>query len=181
MITSTQEGENCDDVALRPRHMGAIVEISREHVSQQSTPDVEAIVRNDLAQVLAHDVDTAAIQGAGTVDPLGIITDPLCGTLAAGAPDYDTLVDLTSLLATANALEGSLGWIANSTVHGALLKLKDTLQRPYGLDLLFQGFPYAFTNLASGTGTDENPIVFGNWNDLVIGDLVGNRFAGEPV
>jgi HK97 family phage major capsid protein len=178
VITSTQEG--FDDVALRPRHMGAIVEISRNMI-QQSTPDVEAIVRNDLAQVLARGVDAAAIQGAGTVDPLGIITDPLCGTLAAGAPDYDTLVDLTSLLATANALEGSLGWIANSTVRGALLKLKDTLQRPYGLDLLFQGFPYAFTNLASGTGTDENPIVFGNWNDLVIGmwselDLLVNPY-----
>jgi HK97 family phage major capsid protein len=44
--------------------MGAIVEISR-NMLQQSTPDVEAIVRNDLAQVLARGVDAAAIQGAG--------------------------------------------------------------------------------------------------------------------
>ena len=134
-----------DDVPLRPRHMGAIVEVSR-NMLQQSTPDIEAIVRNDLAQVLARGVDAAAIQGAGTaIEPLGIITDPLCGTLAAAAPDYDLLVDLTSLLATANALEGSLGWLANaSRVRGALLKMKDLYNRPYGLEVLFQGFPYAF-------------------------------------
>ena len=93
---------------------------------QQITPDVEAIVRNDLAQVLARGVDAAAIQGAGDgIQPLGIITDPLTGTLAAAPPTYDLLVDLTSLLATANALEGSLGWLANATVRGALLKIMD--------------------------------------------------------
>ena len=64
--------EAFDDVALRPRHMGAIVEVSR-NMLQQSTPDIEAIVRNDLAQVLARGVDAAAIQGAGTaIEPLGI-------------------------------------------------------------------------------------------------------------
>jgi HK97 family phage major capsid protein len=178
VITSTQE--SFDDVALRPRHMGAIVEISRNMV-QQSTPDVEAIVRNDLAQVLARGVDAAAIQGTGAVDPLGIITDPLCSTMTAAVPAYDSLVDLTTLLANANALDGSLGWIANSTVRGALLKLKDTMGRPYGLDVLFQGFPWAFTNLAAGAGADINPIIFGNWNDLVIGmwseiDLLVNPY-----
>ena len=76
------------------------------------------------------------------------------------------MVDLTSLLAAANALEGSLGWLANATVRGALLKIKDTMLRPYGLDVMFQGFPYVFSNLAAGTVTEENPIIFANWNDL---------------
>jgi HK97 family phage major capsid protein len=178
-ITSTVE--TFDDVPLRPRHMGAIVEISR-NMLQQSTPDIEAIVRNDLAQVLARGVDAAAIQGAGTaIEPLGIVTDPLTGTIAAGVPSYDSLVDLTSKLATANALEGSLGWLANSTVRGALLKIMDGYQRPYGLDVLFQGFPYAFSNLAVGTVAVVNPIIFANWNDLVIGlwselDLLVNPY-----
>ncbi len=181
-ITSTVE--TFDDVPLRPRHMGAIVEVSR-NMLQQSTPDIEAIVRSDLAAVLARGVDAAAIQGAGDgITPLGIITDPLTGTIAAAAPSYDLLVDLTSLLATANALEGSLGWLANATVRGALLKIKDGYQRPYGLDVLFQGFPYQFSNLASGTVTEENPIVFGNWNDLVIGmwselDLLVNPYDSD--
>ena len=178
-ITSTQE--SFDDVPLRPRHMGAIVEVSR-NMLQQSTPDVEAIVRMDLAQVLARGVDAAAIQGAGTAtEPLGVITDVLCGTIAAAAPTYDLLVDLTSLLATKNALDGSLGWLANATVRGALLKIKDGYQRPYGLDVLFQGYPYVFSNLAAGTALEENPIVFGNWNDLAIGmwselDLLVNPY-----
>lgn len=170
-ITSTQEA--FDDVPLRPRHMGAIVEISRNMLLQTGGTgggDIEAIVRNDLAQVLARGVDAAAIQGAGTaIEPLGIVTDPLTGTIASAAPSYDGLVDLTSKLANANALEGSLGWLANATVRGALLKLLDLYGRPYGLDVLFQGYPYAFSNLAAGTVAVVNPIIFGNWNDLVIG------------
>jgi HK97 family phage major capsid protein len=165
-ITSGQ-GE-FDDVPLRPHHMGVITEVSR-NMLQQSTPDIETLVRNDLAMVLARGVDAAAIQGAGdAVTPLGIIVDPLTGNIPAAPPTYDLLVDLTTLLATANALDGSLGWLANATTRGALLKLKDDYGRPYGLDVLFQGYPWVFTNLASGTGTEENPIVFGNFNDLVL-------------
>ena len=41
-----------------------------------------------------------------------------------------------------------------------LLKLKDDYARPLGLDLLFQGYPYAFTNLAGGPATVVNPLIF---------------------
>jgi HK97 family phage major capsid protein len=161
--------ETFADVPLRPHHMGAILEVSR-NMLQQSTPDIETIVRNDLAQVLARGVDAAAIQGAGdAVTPLGIITDANVPSLVAAVPTYDLLVDITSLLATRNALDGSLGWLADAAVRGALLKLKDQYARPYGLDLLFQGYPYAFTNLAVGITGKENPIVFANWSDLIIG------------
>jgi HK97 family phage major capsid protein len=100
-----------------------------------------------------------------------------------GPPSYDMLVDMTSELATRNALEGSLGWIANATVRGWLLKEKDDYGRPYGLDLLFQGMPYAFTNLAGSTQA-PNPVVFGNWSDLLIGfwseiDLLLNPYAED--
>ena len=133
---------------------------------------------------MARGVDAAAIQGAGGIEPLGIITDPLTGTVTAGAPTYETLVDLSSKLADANALEGSLGWLANSKVRGGLLKLLNLMGMPYGLDVLFQGFPYAFSNLATGTVAQENPIIFANWNDLVIGmwseiDLLINPYEAD--
>lgn len=165
----TTYDEQFADIPLRPRHCGAILEVSR-NMLQQSTPDIEMVVRDDLAKVLARAVDTAAISGAGTaIEPQGIISDPTTPSLPAAAPSYDGLVDLTGLLATANALDGSLGWLGDANVRSALLKLKDSYARPYGLDLLFQGYPYVFSNLASGSATVTNPIIFGNWNDLVIG------------
>ena len=50
--------------------------------------------------------------------------------------------------------------------------------------MLFQGFPYQFSNLAAGTTTDENPIIFADWNQLVIGmwselDLLVNPYDSE--
>lgn len=162
--------EQFDDVMLRPRHAGAILEISRNMLQQVPNPGIEAITRNDLAQVLARAIDSAAVFGAGdAVTPLGIVSDVNVASVTAGPPTYDDLVDLTSLLATRNALEGALGWLADAKVRGALLKLKDLYGRPYGLDVLFQGYPHVFSNLAAGSGTVTDPIIFMNAQDLVLG------------
>ena len=56
----------------------------------------------------------------------------------------------------------------------------DAYNRPYGLDVLGMGYPFGFTNLCSVAGTLD-PIVFGNWKDLVHRVLVGDRPAGEPL
>jgi HK97 family phage major capsid protein len=174
--------ETFDRVQLRPRHAGAILTVSR-NMLQQSTPDIEAIIRDDLAQVLARAVDSAAIMGpAGSaVQPTGIIYNPDVLTLLTAEPSYDGLVDLTSLISTQNALQGSLGWVANMGTRGALLKLKDQYGRPYGLEILGQGYPFGFSNLARDA-TNSNPLVFGNWNDLILAfwseiDLLVNPYA----
>jgi HK97 family phage major capsid protein len=178
--------EEFDDVLLRPKHAGAIVSFSRNMMQQALNPGIEAIVRNDLAMVLARAVDTAAVSGAGdAVTPLGIVTDPAVANVGtAAAPTYDLLVDVTSLLAERNALAGSLGWLGDAWVRGGLLKLKDLYGRPYGFDLLFQGYPYEFTNLATVSGANPHPIIFANFDDLVIGewsslDLLVNPYDSD--
>jgi HK97 family phage major capsid protein len=182
-IIRTDEGFG--DVQLRPRHCGGIVEFSRNMLLQAVNPGIEAIIRNDLAAVLARAIDSAAIAGAGgPIEPLGIINDATVPNLPAAPPTYDGLVDLTNLLADNNALDGSLGWLADATVRAQLLKLKDGYQRPYGLDLLFQGFRYEFSNIAAGPVGHPHPIIFGNWDDLVIGewsslDLLTNSYDSD--
>ena len=151
----------------------------------QSSPDLEAVMRNDLAQVLAQRLDLTAIQGAGTaIEPLGIVTDPNVSFLPPQPVSYDLLVDLTTELARKNALQGSLAWLAGSIVRGLLLKLKDDYARPLGLDLLFQGFPFAFTNLAVGPATVVNPLIFFDAGSLYLGmwseiDLLLNPYAED--
>jgi HK97 family phage major capsid protein len=174
--------ETFDRVSLRPHHAGAILEVSR-NMLQQSTPDIEAIVRDDLAQVLARAVDSAALVGPSpsTVEPLGIIYTPGVTAVTGGAPTYDLMVDISTAPALLNALMGSLGWVTNYTVRGELLKLVDGMQRPFGLDVLGQGYPFGFTNLAADA-TNTKPIIFGNWNDLIISfwseiDLLVNPYG----
>ncbi len=179
--------ETFDRISLRPRHAGAILTVSRNMLQQSvgngAGGDIEAIVRDDLAQVLARAVDSAAIVGptGSAIQPQGIIYTPGVTNVTAAAPTYDLMVDITTAPAELNALMGSLGWAASMNVRGALLKVKDAYNRPYGLEVMGQGYPFGFTNLASDT-TNAYPLIFGNWNDLVIGfwseiDLLVNPYS----
>jgi HK97 family phage major capsid protein len=174
--------ETFDRVSLRPRHAGAILTVSRNMI-QQSSPDIEAIVRDDLAQVLARAVDSAALVGptGSAIQPQGIIYTPGVTQVPGAAPTYDLMVDIVSAPAELNALMGSLGWAASFATRGALLKLKDNYGRPYGLDILGQGYPFGFTNLATDA-TNVTPLIFGNFNDLILGfwseiDLLVNPYS----
>jgi HK97 family phage major capsid protein len=161
--------ETFDDITLTPHHDGAIVEVTR-NMLQQANPEVEAIVRNDLALKLANDVDRAALAGTGVApQPLGIVTDPLVPVITAAPLGYDELVDLIGSLAMNNALAGSLAWIGDANVMVAGKKLKDLYGRPLGDELLYHGFPTYWTNLANLPAAPTDPIVFGNWSDLIIG------------
>jgi HK97 family phage major capsid protein len=160
--------ETFDDIVMTPHHDGAIVEVTR-NMLQQANPEIEAIVRNDLALKLANDVDRAALAGTGVApQPLGIVTDPTVPNLPAAALGYDNLVDLIGSLATHNALAGSLAWIGDANVMVAGKKIKDLYGRPLGDELLYHGYPAYWTNLASLPAAPTDPMVFGNWADLIV-------------
>lgn len=61
----TNTDHQFDKVSLTPKHVGALTELSRNMLLQTS-PDVEQLVRNDFALILAEAVDRAAIAGTGT-------------------------------------------------------------------------------------------------------------------
>ena len=179
-------GETFDDLTLTPHHDGAIVEVTR-NMLQQSNPEIEAIVRNDLAIRLANDVDAGALAGQGgtTAQPLGIMYDALVPRLPDAAMGYDLTVDLIASLANNNALMGSLAYIGDTKVQASGLKVKDLYGRPLGDELMYHGYPDLWSNLASvaftGPPPATDPLFFGNWADLIIGfwselDLLVNPF-----
>lgn len=135
---------------------------------QRSNPEIEAIVRNDLALKLANDIDRAAIAGTGVApQPLGIITDTGVPSLTSAAFGYDTFPNLPEIVANNNALMGSLAWIGDTKLMVNAMRLKDQYARPYGLEMLSLGYPMFWSNLAitnvAGTPTVTDPLVFGNW------------------
>lgn len=178
-----------DQVQLSPKHAGVITEFSRQMI-QQSSPDVEMLVRNDMALQLAEVLDTAATLGTGAPQPTGIVNTSGVNVLSLGtngaAITYDNLADLMAMVANANVDGDSLALLTNTKVRAALGKLKDTTGRPLGLDVLFQGKPAAFSNvipsnLTKGTGTGLSAAIYGNWSDLLIGvwsalDLLTNPY-----
>ncbi len=168
-----------DQVSLTPKHAGAIVEFSR-NMLLQSSADVEQLLRADLAMVLAQALDQAAISGLGSSNqPRGILNTSGIGSVAMGtngaAITTDAVADLIGQVADVNAEMGALGFLTNTKVRRSASKLKDTTNRPLGLDTVFQSLPRTFSNnvpsnLTKGTSSGVcSALIYGNWSDLLIG------------
>ena len=179
-----------DMAPLSPKHAGALAELSR-NMLQQSSPDIETLVRHDMAAILARAVDGVAIQGGGSNEPTGILETTGIGDVAMGTNggplDGDSVIDLISAVADEDAETGSLSFLTNTKVKAAAMKLKDGDGRYLGLDTVFQSTPRAFSNLVpsdldKGTSTGVcSALIYGNFADLLIGywsafDLLVNPY-----
>lgn len=178
-----------DKVSLTPKHAGAITELSR-NMLQQSSPDIEDLVRGDFAAILAEAVDSVAIDGGGTNEPTGILQTAGIGSVAmgtnGGALTLDATADLIGAVTQANAGTARRSFLGSEKVRTATMKLKDADGRPFGLETVFHGEARSFSTLvpddgAKGTGTGLSTLIYGDWSDLIIGywsqfDLLVNPY-----
>jgi len=199
-MTATWVGENpaaavsASDLALglvtlTPRWLQATTTISRQ-LLLQATPEIEAMVRNDLAQIHALAIDRAAIHGIGSNgEPKGIYLWPDVQTVAmGGAVDYIELTTMVGKVADKNALMGSPGWLATPLLAAKWLATLDFAAAAAG-QRIWQGridtdgpggqvagyraysssqVSKTMSTLAPTGGTDHG-ILFGNWADQIIG------------
>jgi HK97 family phage major capsid protein/HK97 family phage prohead protease len=174
-----------DQVTMSPKTVGSMSDISRKMLLQSSL-DVEAFVRNDLATSLALAIDLAAINGSGSSNqPTGVLNTSGIGSVVGGtngaAPDWADIVDLESQLALDNADLGNLGFLTNAKVRGKLLqteKASSTGQFVWSDNNTLRGYNAAVSNqvpsnLTKGSTTTCSAILFGNWADLIIGTWGG--------
>ncbi len=184
-------------VAMEPHTVAGFSDFTRK-LLLQSTPDIESLVRRDLAAVIALAIDLAAINGSGTgEEPEGILNTSGVGSVAigtnGGAPTWDHIVDLLSAVANANADVGNLAFLTNAKVRGKLLKTQkfaSTDGTPVWETTSdggrMAGYRAAVSNqvpsdLDKGTSTGVcSAIVFGNWSDLFIGQWSGLDILADP-
>ena len=177
-------------VGLTPKHAGGIVEMSR-NMLMQSSPDVETLIRDDLALILAEAVDAVAIQGGGANQPTGILATAGIGDVAmgatGGAPTWAAVLSLIASLENANT-EGKAFLTNPSVVIKCRQTLKDAglpghlMEAPNDL----AGYPLASTtlvpsNLTKSSGTGLSALIFGDFSDLILGfwselDILVNPF-----
>lgn len=171
-----------DQVLFTPKHCGGIVSLTRNMLMQPSY-DVSALVENDLARVLAVALDRAALVGTGVNDPLGLLTAGSGITLVSGgtngaAPTWGNIVNLIKSVDTANALDGSLGFITNAKAVAAMRTTPKVSSDTIGNFIMSEadqlaGYPLGSTQImpsngTAGTGTGLSSIVFGDWSMLAI-------------
>ena len=198
-VNLTEGQQTLGQVALSPKTMGAFTDFTRK-LMLQSSPDIENMVRSDLATVLALELDRVAINGSGTGDePTGILNTTGIGAVALGAnglaPTWGSIVDLEAEIANSNADVGALAYLTNSAVRK---KLKQTtkVSGDAGAGFIWgDGNEPGFgslngyrsgvsgnvpSNLTKGSGTALSAILFGNFHDLLIGEWSGIDLQVDP-
>lgn len=159
-------------------------------------PDVEGMVRDEIANGHALAIDKGAIHGLGAAgQPTGIYVGADVNSKAmGGVPSFALLVDMQTEVAKDNADLGTMGWV---TTPGMAGKMRQTLvASAAGSEMIWQGtfrdgvmvgYPAAASNQISSlmtgsdeTGGTEHGIIFGNWSSLVIGMFSAMELIVDP-
>jgi HK97 family phage major capsid protein len=128
------------------------------------------MVRNELATVMALEIDRAALYGTGTSSqPLGLkfVTGLNTKDFAADAPTYAELVEMETLVAADNADIGVMSYLTNSTRYGAFKtteKASSTAQFVLEPGGTVNGYPVVRSNQV-----ESNDVWFGVWNQMIMG------------
>lgn len=167
-------------VSLTPKTVGAFTDMTRQLILQ-STPSVEALVRDDLTQALALAIDKGALEGTGlSGQPTGILSTSGVNkpsSFAAAVPTFAEMVALETAVAEDNALMGNLAYITDAATYGGLkTKAKDAGS---GMFVIENGQANGYNVIRSQQCTAGN-VYFGNFSDLLIGMWAGLDLTVDP-
>ena len=167
-------------VTMSPKVIGAFTDATRL-LLQQSSLDVENLIRNDLTQALATAIDLGALAGSGSSgQPTGIsgTSGINTTTFAAATPTWAEIVAMESAVANDNALNGSLGYICRPADFGTLKtveKATGTAQFVVNPDNSMNGY-----NVVRSNQVTSGDFYFGNFADLLIGMYGGLDITVDP-
>ena len=174
----TESQLTVDQVSLQPRTIGALTDYSRRLLLQSSI-DVENLVRQDLAQQIAIEIENQAINGVGTESkPLGILNVTGINT-ESGVAAFTDFVNAEAALGTDNALQGNLGYLMNSALRGTL----KTTEKASGTNGIFV---YEGDNTINGysayvsNSMPDSTAIFANFSDVMIGLWSGLDIMVDP-
>lgn len=185
-----------DTLQLRPKRHGVFVESSLQLV-RQSSVDVENMIRRDLVQAIEEVIELYGINGLGTGNqPTGILATAGIGSVVGGAngavPDWRDLTDLEAALFSAKAGRGALAYATTPGIANVMKNTKRDVagnmfiwEGPNG-DGLVNGYKALTSTLVPSTltkGTSSgicHAILFGNWNELIVGQWGGLEILVNP-
>lgn len=180
---AASESEFTDgSVTMSPKTLGAFTDLTRL-MMMQSSPDIEALVRDDLSRAIALAIDLGALQGSGlSGQPTGIknvsgVNKPT--SFAAASPTFAEVVALETAVAEDNALLGNLAYILPAGMYGAL----KTTAKASGQGLFVVEQPGNTINGYRAIVSNQvtaGDLFFGNFADLLIGMYGGLDILVDP-
>ena len=153
------------EVALSPKTVGARTPYTR-NMLLQSNPSVEALVMNDLINVLALAVDNGALNGSGASgQPTGIANTSGIGSVTGTTLGWAGVVEFETDVAAANADIDAMAYLTNATVNGILKTREKATNTAQFLQMNneMNGYPVSISNQVS-----SGDMFFGVWSQLVL-------------
>jgi HK97 family phage major capsid protein len=172
-----------DSVTLAPKHAGGLTELSRQLI-QQSSPDIEQLVRDDLAAIIAQAIDSALILGGGSNEPDGVLSStPQTSSLATLS--WANVLALLQKLDIVNAPAANI--VASMKVKA---KVAGTLKvsGDAGAGFIYQDgriadLPTYFSNQVPEKAGSPNTgrLIAGDWSQVLLGiwseiDILANPY-----
>lgn len=173
------------NLKLSAKKLTALIPMSND-LLRSTNFDNDVIVGQDVTKQMALGVDYGALMGTGgEFQPLGVTKNKGVltldvtslgadyaskdGALTAAFPNY-----LVAAVLKNNVYADGLGFAFNTSVEQYFKSLRDGVgnfifAKEMNENGTLVGYPYRATNLIETVG-GKSQILFGNWNDLVIGE-----------
>ncbi|MDH5824325.1 phage major capsid protein [Luteimonas sp. RD2P54] len=171
-------------VTLSPKHAGGVTELSRQLI-MQSSPDVEQLVRDDFAAVLAQAIDSALIKGGGANEPNGVLSTAGIQTANLATLNWANVLAMKAKADIANA--DATSWLFNPTVASKFAgteKSNGTGIYLMGDDGKIAGVQSYSTNQVADVDADPDTgvAILGDWSQVLLGvwseiDILVNPYA----
>ena len=179
-------------ISMTPKSLGGYVDITRR-LMQQSSMDVEALVRADLAESIALAIDSSGIYGLGGSSALlgiknitGVGTETLTSVAdtnkAIGGVTYyfgnfSDYVNMETTVSVANLDVNSMFYVGNAHVRGAL---KQTLRNTNSEMFIWDnnevnGYGARVSNQLIGSN-----VLFGDFSQAIFGFWSGVDITVDP-
>lgn len=173
-----------DSVSLSPKHAGGMTEMSRQ-LLQQSSPDIEQLVRDDLSFMLAQAIDSALFIGGGTNEPDGVLSTTGIQTANLATLSWANILAMLQKLDLVNA--SAANFVGSTKVKA---KVEGTLKEAGIAGYICENgrinnLPAYFTNqlpLNATPDPDTGRLIAGDWSQVLLGiwseiDLLVNPYA----
>jgi HK97 family phage major capsid protein len=179
-------------ISMTPKSLGGYVDITRR-LMQQSSLDVEALVRADLAESIALAIDSSGIYGLGGSSALlgiknitGVGTETLTSDATTNKSiggvtyyfgNFSDYVNMETTVSVANLDVNSMFYVGNAHVRGAL---KQTLRNTNSEMFIWDnnevnGYGARVSNQLIGSN-----VIFGDFSQAIFGFWSGVDITVDP-
>jgi HK97 family phage major capsid protein len=178
---ATRSDAQFKKVSMGPKTVAAEYEVSRRMLLQSALA-LEPILRADLGYLLAQKLDSAAIKGGGTNEPVGILANAGVAAIAGGALSGDITSNLIAALET-DDVTGTTAFLTNPGVMNTARKMKDGQGHFIPIAETFHTKRVEQSSQVPaniGTGGTKNALIYGEWASLFIGYWSGVDILVNP-